>query len=316
MNKKSVHGFALVDKEKGVSSFFVLKQLKARLAREGSLVRKVTDGRDRIDLKHLKIGHAGTLDPIATGLLVVAVGEATKLLEYVVGADKVYAATAFLGAVTETYDAEGEVNSTDFSNDANEGGITLKLIKKVVQKFTGEIKQIPPKFSAKKIGGVSAYKLAREGQEVSMKECAVRVDAIDVISFKWPELKMRVKCSSGTYIRSLIHDIGQALKCGAYMLELRRFSVGGFDVRDAVKVDDFSFCDVREIEKFTDLKVIDFGDDVDSFNRLNRGMFVKASAPKDSVFLGKFNGKIFAILEKCKDGVGLVKVKKKLNVFV
>lgn len=302
MNKKSVHGFVLVDKEKGVSSFFVLKQLKSRLAKQG------------IDVKKIKMGHAGTLDPLATGLLIVAVGEATKLLEYIVGQDKVYEAEAFLGAVTDTYDAEGEVVFADFA-----GEVSRSVIKKVVQQFTGEIKQIPPKFSAKKIGGVAAYKLVRDGADVEMKECDIRIDKIDVISFEWPSLAMKVKCSSGTYIRSLIHDIGQVLGCGAYMSALRRVSIGDFEIGDAVKVDDFSVDDVVSIEKsFSNFPTIDFTDE--EMTILNRGNFVEAGDREvklfGDVFLGRCNGKTFAILEVCGDGSGMVKVKKKLNVFV
>jgi len=320
MNKKSVHGFVLVDKEKGVSSFFVLKQLKSRLAKQG------------IDVKKIKMGHAGTLDPLATGLLIVAVGEATKLLEYIVGQDKVYEAEAFLGAVTDTYDAEGEAVSTDFA-----GEVSYNVIKKVVQQFTGEIKQIPPRFSAKKIGGVAAYKLVRGGADVEMKECDIRIDKIDVISFKWPSLAMKVKCSSGTYIRSLIYDIGRVLGCGAYMSALRRVSIGDFEVGNAVKVDDFSVDDVVSIEdSFADFPTVDFSDE--EMTILNRGNFVEAGDREvklfggevrdddvcqdddvdqdGSVFLGRCNGKIFAVLEVCGDGSGMVKVKKKLNVFV
>jgi len=313
LNKKSVHGFVLVDKEKGVSSFFVLKQLKARLSRQG------------IDVKNLKIGHAGTLDPIATGLLIVAVGEATKLLEYVVGQDKVYEAECVFGAVTDTYDADGEVELISFGGEDFIDKLSVSSLKKVIHQFTGEIDQIPPRFSAKKIDGVPAYKLARKGEKIEMKSCAVRIDAIDIISFKWPVLTMKVACGAGTYIRSLIHDIGQVLGCGAYMNELRRVSIGKFRVEDAVAVDDFVLENIASIEdSFANFPTVEFGEE--DMDILNRGNFVDLSgedSARDEVFLGKYNGKIFAVLELVRGDGGRgearasqVKTKKKLNVFI
>lgn len=318
LNKKSVHGFVLVDKEKGVSSFFVLKQLKARLGRLG------------IDVKNLKIGHAGTLDPIATGLLIVAVGEATKLLEYVVGQDKVYEAECVFGAVTDTYDADGIVELTSFGGEDFISKLSVDSIKKVVQQFTGEIDQIPPRFSAKKIRGVSAYKLARKGEEIEMKSCKVIVEKIEILSFKWPSLKMRVACGSGTYIRSLVHDIGQVIGCGAYMKELRRVSIGKFCVEDAVSVDDFVLENIASIEdSFANFPTVEFGEE--DMDILNRGNFVDLSCEvrgevcgdacvgdfaKNGVFLGKYNGKIFAVLECVRESTGknFIKVKKRLNI--
>lgn len=332
MNKKSVHGFVLVDKEKGVSSFFVLKQLKVRLSKIG------------IDVKNLKIGHAGTLDPIATGLLIVAIGEATKLLEYIVGQDKVYEAECVFGAVTDTYDADGIVESVDFGGQDFIDKLSVDSIKKVVQQFTGVIDQIPPKFSAKKIGGISAYKLARKGEEIEMKSCKVNVDKIEISSFKWPSLKMRVECGSGTYIRSLIHDIGGEIGCGAYMSGLRRVSIGNFRVEDAVKVDDFVLDNIVSIDDgFVELPIFDF--DETDMEVLNKGNFVDVgggdhgdrgacgvgagdgvrgdvdgggeSFAKNGAFLGRCNGKIFAVLECVRGGeVFQIKTKKKLNVFV
>jgi tRNA pseudouridine55 synthase len=216
-------GFLLIDKEKGMTSFDVIRVLKRRF-----------------NIKKLKIGHSGTLDPVATGLMIIAVGKATKMLGKFLGADKTYIGTAKFGAVSDTYDSDGKI--TEMSGISP---ISLDVIKKIVQEdFTGKIKQMPPKFSAKKVNGVRAYDLAREGKEFILEAKEVEDYSFEISSFKWPYMEFSVKCSSGTYIRSLVHDLGQKLGVGAYMDSLRRTAIADYSVDDAIKADDASLKDV------------------------------------------------------------------------
>jgi len=211
-------GFLLIDKEKGMTSFDVIRVLKRKFG-----------------IKKLKIGHAGTLDPIATGLMIVAIGKATKLLGGFLGANKTYIGSAKFGAVSDTYDADGKI--TEMSDIAP---VSLDLIKKVVQeKFVGKINQMPPKFSAKKVDGKRAYDLARKGEEFTLKPKEIEVYDFKILSFKWPHVEFSVSGSSGTYIRSLVHDLGQALKVGAYMDSLRRTQIGNAKIADAVRISEF-----------------------------------------------------------------------------
>lgn len=203
-------GFLFIDKKKGDSSFQVIRNLKGFLREKG------------VPIKGLKIGHAGTLDPIATGLLIVAVGDATRLLQYVLGQKKSYRCVLEFGSVSDTYDADGGIESL-----ASAQPVSLAAIKKVIHdKFSGEFLQMPPRFSAKKVNGKRAYDLARAGEEFSLQPKKITIYDFKVISFEWPRFEFKVSCSSGTYIRSIVHDLGQALKVGAYMVELRRLSIG------------------------------------------------------------------------------------------
>ncbi|MFA5248612.1 MAG: tRNA pseudouridine(55) synthase TruB [Patescibacteria group bacterium] len=188
-------------------------------------------------LRHItmikKIGHAGTLDPFATGLLIVGVGrEATKRLDEFLKKDKEYEATLHLGVSTDTYDCEGKILN-DYVGDKK----NLKEIKKVVADFVGEQDQIPPMFSAKKINGKKLYELARKGIEVERKPSRIKIYKIKILKYSWPNLKLRIKCSSGTYIRSLASDIGGNLGCGAHLSALRRTAISKFSVKKAVKKD-------------------------------------------------------------------------------
>jgi len=211
--KQKESGFILIDKPVGPSSFGVIARL-----------RKITS------LK--KIGHAGTLDPFASGLLVCAIGrEATREIEKFVKLDKEYVADVVLGKRTDTFDRQGE---TIFEYSGEK--IAKKKIKEVVASFSGKQEQIPPMFSAKKINGKKLYELARQGIEIERQPSKIEIFKIKILKYNWPRLKIRVKCSSGTYVRSLADDIGQKLGCGAYLEELRRTKIGKFDVKKAVKI--------------------------------------------------------------------------------
>lgn len=187
--------------------------------------------------KKIRVGHGGTLDPLATGVLIVAVGrEYTKNISVIVGATKEYEAKVFLGATSATDDAEGEKIIHDISH------IPLRSdIEKVLQKFIGDIVQIPPAYSAIKIAGKEAYKRVRHGEIVEMQPRTVHIDAIEVMSYTYPIVEIRVICGTGTYIRSLARDIGECLGTGAYMAGLVRTRIGEFTIAHARSLEDFDY---------------------------------------------------------------------------
>jgi tRNA pseudouridine55 synthase len=181
-----------------------------------------------------RVGHAGTLDPIAGGVLVLALGRATRLLEYLTGADKAYHAVVTLGVETDTYDAEGAV----VAERAIPHDLTRERAERVLDDFRGDIRQVPPVYSAVKIAGKAAYERVRAGETVEIEARAVQIHRLDLAAFDPPTLELAITCSSGTYVRSLAHDIGQALGCGAVMSGLTRTAVGDFRLEDAVGWDD------------------------------------------------------------------------------
>ena len=218
-------GMLLVDKPKTWTSFDVCGKIRGELARAM-----------QVKAKKIKVGHAGTLDPMATGLLIVCIGKGTKSIDTLMGMPKEYSGTMKLGEVTDSYDADGSVLSTldwkDVTNERLEG-----LIK---DQFLGTIQQVPPMYSALKQGGKKLCDLAREGKEVERKAREIVVERYDV-SREDPgsqTVDYHVRCSKGTYIRCLAHDLGQAAGCGAHLVALRREKIGDFDVKDAWQVDD------------------------------------------------------------------------------
>ncbi|MFH1426100.1 MAG: tRNA pseudouridine(55) synthase TruB [Candidatus Kerfeldbacteria bacterium] len=211
----------LIDKPKGMTSHDVV-----------NIIRRQEDER--------RVGHAGTLDPLATGLLIVLVGrDATKRQSEFMGLPKVYEADLTFGSVSDTYDAEGPITPSATAEQLAQ--LDESTIQGVLQQFIGQIKQQPPKHSAIKIGGRPMYKKARAGtlQQEDVPERTVQIDSIEILSFssaangKPPTAQLRVRCQKGTYIRSLAHDIGQALGTGAYLSELRRTAIGEYSVDDA-----------------------------------------------------------------------------------
>jgi tRNA pseudouridine55 synthase len=179
-----------------------------------------------------KIGHAGTLDPFATGVLLLLIGKATKASERLMDQPKRYEATVKLGATTVTDDPESAENPVEDAPRPSRAEIL-----QAIGHFVGTVSQKPPAFSALKIGGRRAYELARRGKPTELQPRNVRIDAIDVLSWQWPLLRLRVDCGRGTYIRALARDLGEALKTGGYLLELRRTRIGPFDAADAVPLD-------------------------------------------------------------------------------
>jgi tRNA pseudouridine55 synthase len=206
-------GFLLVDKPEGMTSHDVVDYL-----------RKIT--------KIKKIGHAGTLDPIATGLLILGIGrEATKKLNEFQKLDKEYIAKIKLGVKSDTFDKEGKIEKVQFEKIPKR-----EEIEEVLKSFCGEILQTPPPYSAKKIKGKKAYELARKGLKVELSPVKVKIYQIEILNYSFPYLEIKVSCSSGTYIRSLANDIGEKLKVGGLIEELRRTKIGNFKVENAQKL--------------------------------------------------------------------------------
>ena len=200
----------------------------------------------KIHVKRVKMGHAGTLDPLATGVLILCTGKATKQIETLQMHDKEYTATLQLGATTPSYDMEHEVDATYPT-----AHITRELIERVLAGFVGDIQQVPPLFSAVMVDGHRAYKLARKGSDVELKAKPVRIDELELTAFDPATMQMsiRVVCGKGTYIRSLARDIGAALDSGAYLTALCRTRVGNVRIEDCQTFDSFpAWLDVQEIE--------------------------------------------------------------------
>ena len=212
--------FILIDKPKTWTSFDVVAKLRNHL-------KQVTG-------EKMKVGHAGTLDPLATGLLILATGKFTKKIEEVQGQDKVYEGIIEIGKTTPSYDLE-----TEFDSEADFSSVTQADIEEAITKLTGEIEQFPPAHSAVKVDGVRAYKKARKNEEVKMRLRQVTVHSFKLLKGKLPEVHFQIACSKGTYIRSMANDFGKILGVGAYLKELRRTQIGDFNVLDALTVESF-----------------------------------------------------------------------------
>lgn len=182
-----------------------------------------------------KVGHSGTLDPLATGLLILCTGKKTKELEKFIGLEKTYTGTFILGKFSKTFDLEGEVKSIEIPPDLNE-----EKIQEVKKKFIGEIYQTPPMFSAKKINGKRLYKFARRNKQIDVEPRKVTIYNFDILSLQIPEIHFRIRCSKGTYIRSIADDFGKELGTSAVLGSLRRTKIGEFDVSDALLPDEFN----------------------------------------------------------------------------
>jgi len=220
------NGLILIDKPSGISSAFVVARVKRLLGAS-------------------KCGHTGTLDPFATGLMVVCLEKATRISSFLLGGEKTYEAEMLLGIETDTQDRTGQILSQHQPELVEQ--ISESDIRKACECFKGDILQRPPVYSALKHNGVPLYKLARKGKPVEKPARPVSILELEILEIKLPSIFFRVRCSSGTYIRSLCHDIGQKLGCGAHLKELRRTENCGFRVQDAIKLDDFR--DVPETER-------------------------------------------------------------------
>ena len=222
-----------INKPYRMSSFGALAFVRTRISK-------------KIGVRRVKIGHAGTLDPLATGVLVLCTGKMTKEIERLQYDTKEYVATLQLGATTPSYDMEHEVDETYPVNHITEDGI-----RQVLAGFVGEIQQVPPQYSAVKIGGKRAYELKRKGNEVALASKPVRIDEIELTAYDAAskQATIRVVCGKGTYIRSLARDIGEALQSGAYLTSLCRTRVGSVRIEECITIDDFSaWLDQQDIE--------------------------------------------------------------------
>ncbi len=229
--------FIYINKPYGMTSFGALAYVRTRVSR-------------KIGVRRVKIGHAGTLDPLATGVLILCTGKKTKEIERLQLDTKEYTATLQLGATTPSYDKEHEVNAT-FPT----AHITRELIDSALTAFVGDIQQVPPSYSACKIGGDRAYKLKRKGEEVALQPKTIHIDSIRVTDFDPSQmlLSIHVQCGKGTYIRALARDIGRALDSGAYLTALCRTRVGSVRIDDCLTLDDFpQWLDSQETEETSD----------------------------------------------------------------
>lgn len=208
-----------IDKPLGWTSFDAVKRLR------GALLR-------RMGVKKFKVGHAGTLDPLATGVMILCTGRATRRIEELQAGVKEYVATMALGATTPSFDLETEIDATYPT-----GHITRQLVEDVLSRFTGTIQQIPPAYSAVKVDGRRAYDMARKGREVELKPKTLVIDEIELLDYSPESITVRVVCSKGTYIRALARDIGQALGSGAHLTALRRTRVGNVTIDDCLTID-------------------------------------------------------------------------------
>ena len=212
---------AIIDKPLEWTSTDVVRKIKYAL-------------QHRLGYKKIKIGHAGTLDPLATGVLIVCIGKATKMVNDLQAEEKEYIADIELGATTPSYDLEHPIDKRYPTEH-----ITREMIEQALRDLTGERLQAPPIYSAKKVEGVRAYEFARAGEEVELKKALINIYEMEILSLEMPHLKVRVRCSKGTYIRSLAHEIGQALDSGAHLTGLRRTRSGGFTAENGWKLENF-----------------------------------------------------------------------------
>lgn len=212
----------LVDKPYKWTSFDVVNKLRWNLNR-------------KFGVKRFKVGHAGTLDPLATGLLIICTGKATKKIPGLTMDDKVYTGTFLLGKTTPCYDLEKPFDDIDYPTEH----ITAELLQEITASFLGVQEQYPPIFSAKQIDGKRAYDLARAGKEVEMKPNTIEIKAFTIDTTRFPEIDFYIHCSKGTYIRSIAHDFGQKLNSGATLIALNRLQSGAFKLEDAKSVDEW-----------------------------------------------------------------------------
>ncbi len=222
---REMEGILLVDKPRDHTSHDVVARLRGKL-------------------KMKRIGHAGTLDPMATGLLVILVGKATKVSQYLVGLDKEYEGTIELGKVTDTQDADGEVMETRPVPDLTDADVLT-----AVKTFLGDQYQMPPMYSAIKIAGVPLYKSARKGEEIEREPRFIRVMSWEVLRFATPQIDFRLTCTKGTYVRTLAHDLGAKLGCGAHLSALRRTATDKFKVGQALTLEQIQSLTLPEIEQ-------------------------------------------------------------------
>ncbi len=224
-NPHPYEGILLIDKPRGPSSHDVVDRVRRKLGMR-------------------RIGHAGTLDPNATGLLIVMAGKATKVSQYLMSLDKCYEGVIKLGQETDSHDSEGEIKAEKPVPELNE-----EQVVDYMNEFVGDQYQIPPMFSAKKIKGVPLYKLARKGKVVEREPRFIRVSAMKLLKFELPYLSFSIHCSKGAYVRTIAHDLGGKIGCGAHLTELRRTAIDKFLLADAAPLEEFEEFSIKEIQR-------------------------------------------------------------------
>ena len=220
-----IEGILLIDKPRGITSHDVVDRV-------------------RRTIKMKKVGHAGTLDPLATGLLLILVGKATKLSQYLMGFDKSYKGTILLGQSTDSHDSEGIITSGAPVPAINDEDITVFM-----NYYLGDQYQTPPMFSAKKIDGKPLYKLARKGKIIEREPRFIRVNSFKLLRWESPEIDFTIACSKGTYVRTLANDLGQKIGCGAHLTKLSRTAIEKFQLRDATPLESFEAMSIEEIQR-------------------------------------------------------------------
>ena len=218
-------GLLLIDKPTGPTSHDIVNSVRRQLQMK-------------------RVGHAGTLDPMATGLLIMLIGKATKVSQYLMSLDKTYQGTLQLGQTTDSHDRDGKITAT---RDVPE--LTKEEVLAYMKEFVGDQYQIPPMFSAKKIHGVPLYKLARKGKVVEREPRFIRVSSFELLELNLPQISFIIRSSKGTYVRTIAHDLGEKIGCGAHLSNLRRTAIDHFKVDDAVTLDAFTALSPSEIQK-------------------------------------------------------------------
>lgn len=284
------HGFLLIDKPVGPTSHDIVMQI-------------------RRDLEERKVGHLGTLDPLASGLLVLAVGaKALKVVELYKALDKEYEADILFGATSTTYDAEGMLEEVPERAGWSPSS-RVELANILRDQFLGTKEQVPPIYSAIKMGGTRAYRKARQGRDIPPPSRKVRIDVCDILYYAYPELRLRIACAAGTYIRSVAHDLGQRMRCGAYLSALRRIKVGEWSLEDAVSPNKVRWTDVIPLKKIlSERKAVDLTET--EVEDIRYGRDIEKEVEPNTI--AWFEGLPIAILEPCKDGSRMAHARKVL----
>lgn len=282
----TIHGLLVIDKPLGMTS------------------RAALDRAARWFPRRTKLGHTGTLDPLATGVLLLCMGHATRLADFVQAMPKSYESEFTLGATSATDDAEGPIVA------AHDAVIPTRIeVESVLQSFVGEIEQMPPAYSAVKVGGKRAYELSRRGRVADLTARTVRVDSIEILDYQHPKLRLRIDCGKGTYIRSLARDLGQRLNCGGYVSRLRRTRIGPFRAEQAVSLDADPTQGVAQVRSMAEA-VAELPAQVASIDeaiRLRNGQCIAAANRYDEAWVAIFDasGRLLAVARPTADGSAL-----------
>ena len=270
-------GFLVIDKPAGITSHDVVAFARRRL-------------------KIKKIGHAGTLDPLATGVLVLGVGSGTRLLEYLVGCDKEYEAEVVFGATSDTCDADGEIQRNW------EAQIFTKAdLEKVLPRFIGKISQVPPQFSAIKVNGKAAYARARAGEGFELQPREIEIYSIELVRFAYPTVELKISCSSGTYIRSIARDLGEQLHTGAYLSKLKRTKVGDFNLNKTIPMKSIRMERLLPLEAGVVFKHLNLTRLEAEKIRVGQKIACREGSSCNDFVAGFFEGYLLAILEHEKN---------------